>query len=166
MRTALLVLCIGTTAHADTLHNVDTMGLDVATVWEPANRDAFGAGPLFRYETFTSQLPDWLGMLTRWGVFVDSADRVFSTAALGLIIRPDNDGLYLTAEAGLTFAPQEMEDSMRLDWTGAAAVGYRAGVWDLRATALRGGLFQDTAWMFSLGRDFIRFDATITRTKL
>src|SRR5688572_5311536 len=79
MRAAILMLCLCSTASADTFQDRDTFGLDVSTVWEPGNGDAFGAGPVFRFEGFTSRAPDWLGFVTRGGLFIDSADRVFST---------------------------------------------------------------------------------------
>jgi hypothetical protein len=169
MRAALVLSCLAVApiAHADTFHDRDTFGLDVSTMWEPANRDAFGAGPVFRFEGFTSRLPDWLGAVTRAGLFADSADRVFSTLALGLLVRPGDAGLYGTLEGGATIGKDDMdEDAWRIRWTGAAGVGYRLGVWDIRATALVGGLFERNVWMFSIGRDFVQIDSTITRTSL
>lgn len=178
MRVALFVVCLGVApiAHADTFQDRDTFGLDVSTVWEPSNQDAFGAGPVFRFEGFTSRVPDWLGFVTRAGLFADSADRVFSTLSVGLMVRPGDTGIYGTLEGGATIGndvfmddganDDASNDALRLHWTGAAAVGYRLGVWDLRATALVGGMFERNVWMFSIGRDFVRIDSTITRTSL
>jgi hypothetical protein len=86
MRTALLVLCISSAAHADTFQATDTYGLDLSTVWEPQNRDAFGAGPVFRYESHDTRMPDWLAAVVRMGLFIDSADRIFSTLSAGLAV--------------------------------------------------------------------------------
>lgn len=171
MRAVLFVSCLALaqTAHADTFHDRDTFGLDVSTVWEPANRDAFGAGPMFRFEGFTSRLPDWLGIVTRAGMFADSADRVFSTVALGIMMRPRDAGIYCTLEGGATIRKETVMDSdaMYIDWTAAGALGYRLGNWDLRASIGTGGIFNGHAvWMFSLGRDFVRLDSTVTRTTL
>jgi hypothetical protein len=171
MRVALFLVCFAAApiAHADTtFQDHDTFGLDVSTVWEPANRDAFGAGPVFRFEGFSSRFPDWLGVVTRGGLVIDNADRIFSTLSLGLMLRPSDAGIYATLEGGATINNETVMDTdvFRLDWTGAAAVGYRLGAWDVRAAALVGGLFERNAWMFSIGRDFVRVDSTITRTTL
>ena len=173
MRAVIFVVCLGShlasasLAEADTFQSVDTFGLDVATVWEPANGDAFGAGPLFRVESFTTKMPSWLGLVARWGMLIDSSDRVFSPIVVGAMVRPGLGGLYGTLEGGGTIAAVDTVDEMderRVDWTASATLGYRLGGWDLHATALVGGLFERTTWMFSLGRDFVRLDATITRT--
>jgi len=174
MRTAILscalcALCSGATAHADSFQERDLFGVDVQTVWEPNNRDAFGAGPVFRFETFSSRLPSWLAMVTRAGVFADSADRVFSHGVFGLQVRPGGNGAYVSLEGGLTIATElfmEQEHRYRIDFTGAGALGYHVGHWDLRATVLAGGLFEGPVWLFSLGRDFVRIDSSITRSAL
>jgi hypothetical protein len=172
MRAAIIALCVGSTsvAHADTFSTVDTFGLDVSTVWEPSNGDAFGAGPLFRYETFSSKLPSWLGIAARWGMLLDSADRVFAPFGVGMMARPGLGGLYTTLEIGGTIGlvddPLAMDDHARIDWTASATLGYRLGAWDLHATALAGGLFENAVWMFSVGRDFVQIDSTVTRSWL
>jgi hypothetical protein len=159
-------LC-ASTAHADTFENHDTFGLDVTTLWEPTNRDAFGAGPMFRAEGFSSRFPDWLGGVTRLGLILDSADRIFAGGSFGALIRPGRSGLYGTLEATVTMTSlDEMTDAYRIDWSAGAAVGWRVGLWDLRASLLYGGLFEREVWLFSIGRDFVRLDAKVTRTTL
>ncbi|HEX5060839.1 MAG TPA: hypothetical protein VFV99_15840 [Kofleriaceae bacterium] len=169
MRAAIVFACLASnalTAHADSFEDHDTFGLDVSTAWEPANGDAFGAGPMFRFETFTSRMPDWLGLVSRFGVIVDSADRVYSPVAIGLEVR--HDWFYYTVEGGATLASRDshMDDALYFDWTFGAAAGVRLGHWDLRANVMLGGLFDKAVWMFSVGRDFVRIDSKITRTTL
>ncbi len=161
-----LPLAFAQIAHADTFQDRDTIGLDVSTLWEPANRDAFGAGPMFRFEGFTSRLPDWLGVVTRGGLIVDSADRIFAPLGVGVMVRPSDAGIYATLEGGATIDNETVmdEDVWKIDWTASAAVGYRLGAFDIRASALVGGMFERNVWMFSIGRDFMRVDSTISRT--
>ncbi len=173
MRIALvigLLAAVSASARADTFQDRDTFGIDVSTVWEPSHGDAFGAGPLLRFESFTSRLPDWLGVVTRFGMVVDSADRVYAPLTAGVLVRRGDTGAYVSLEGGGTIAnvttADPMTDALRIDWTASAAVGYRYRHWDLRASAMIGGMYEGAAWMFSIGRDFVRLESTTTRTTL
>jgi|SRR5687767_4636971 len=167
MRAAILVLALGSTAHAETFQSRDIWGIDISTLWEPRNRDAFGAGPVIRWETAANTMPEWLDFVTSVGIFVDSADR--STAALdfGLMVRGDGP-LYATIKGGGTYANAYVmgETIERLDWSASGALGLRLGNWDVRATALTGGLFDGPVWLFSLGRNLFRVDTTTTSSWL
>ena len=172
MRSALIVVVVlvgsSSIASADSSEwqTRETMGLDVTTLWEPKNRDAFGAGPLFRVEWHSTKLPDWLDLVTRWGVIVDSADRVFSPFTVGLLAKLGVP--YLGAEfGGMLYRDElddEMDDAMRLAWTAGLTGAVRVGNWDLRAQWMRGAIFDGNVWMFSLGRDFARLDSSVKRT--
>ena len=140
MRAAIALVCLATTAHADSFEDHDTFGLDVASAWEPANGDAFGAGPMFRFETFTSRIPSWLGIVSRFGLITDSADRVYAPASLGLMVR--HGRVYYGVDGGATFNSEVgMEDGIHVDWTLGAAFGVRLGNWDLHVSPMFGGMF-------------------------
>ena len=168
MRAAIVFACLASTAlpaHADSFEDHDTFGLDVATAWEPANGDAFGAGPMFRFETFTTRIPSWLGIVSRFGMIADSADRVYAPVSVGLMVR--HGVMYYDVEGGATLnSSVGMDDGIHVDWTFGAAFGVRLGNWDLRVSPMIGGMYDKAVWMFSLGRDFVRIDSKITRTTL
>jgi len=168
MRSLLIVAVVGlpTVARADdTFETRETIGLDLTTLWEPANRDAFGAGPLFRFEWHSSKLPDRLDVTTRFGMIVDSADRVLAPISVGLEVRLGAP--YVGAELGSMISHDDNDmmesDRLRLSWTAATTVGVKARHWDLRAMWMRGELFDGNTWLFAIGRDFGRLDATVTR---
>src|SRR5262245_39417525 len=170
MRTILFVLCLGcfeSSVHADTFETRSTFGLEAAALW---NRDVHGAGLLYRFEESPSSLPSWLGLVARAGTLFASNESVFTTLDFGLLVRPFEAGPYAALEGGLTCAPDPAMENVDLRWRidllGTAALGYRAGAWDLRVSAAIGGPFDGTTWLVALGRDFWRFDSTIERTKL
>jgi hypothetical protein len=167
MRSLFVVLLLTATAHADDgdrWQEHQTFGLDVTTLWEPRNSNAFGAGPLMRFEYHSSKVPDWLDMVTRFGVLPDSADRVMAPFVVGALVHLG--GPYVTAELGGVLHSEvgNQMSEIRLSWTVAAALGGKLGYWDARATWLRGGMFEGNVWLFSIGRDFGRLDSTVTRT--
>lgn len=162
MRSLMILVALGGTAAADSYETHETFGLDVTTIWEPRNADAFGAGPLFRFEFNSTKMPGWLDLVVRWGVVADSADRTYAPFSFGVSARLGAP--YLGLDIGAMLHPDEMTESVRAAWTTSANLGVRLGVWDLRATAMRGELFDGTAWLFSIGRDFARIDAAVKRS--
>lgn len=159
----ILLLCAAPSlARADTFESRETFGIDLATVWEPRNGDALGAGPVLRAETNTTKMPAWLDFALRWGMLLDSADRVYMPIMVGLAANLGPS--YVGLDLGTLLHPDEMTDKLRVSSTINAAVGVRIGHWNVRATAMRGELFDGTAWMFSLGRDFVRTESTVKRS--
>jgi hypothetical protein len=162
MRSLIILCAISGVAAADSFETRETFGLDVTTIWEPRNGDAFGAGPMLRAEFNSTKMPSWLDIVIRWGVLLDSADRTFAPFTFGFAAKLGAP--YLGLEIGGTIYPQEMDDSVRLGWTAGGVAGLRLGHWDLRATAMRGELFDGNVWLFSIGRDFARMDASVKRS--
>jgi hypothetical protein len=59
-----------------------------------------------------------------------------------------------------------MAETTRISHAVDAALGLRWRHWDIRATAMRGELFDGQVWLFSVGRDFGRDDARVTSRSL
>ncbi len=169
MRTWVLIgiTLASTTATAETFQTSETFGLDVMTVWQPSANDAVGGGSMIRLEWTSSKLPSWLTQVGRVGVLVDSIDRGMLPALIGFQIG-GAEGPFVAGEAGWMLHGPLHGDDDEVEWSNvfSLAAGLKFDHWNLRAAWLDGPDFDGPMWMLSLGRDFIRNDATVTQTRL